>query len=99
MSTHMETFLPEAPVQGTRPAPDDVRFWRTGAQVIGTFCCAACGRPLAGTGRGVGCTRCGLASTTGSTRPGGGAMRAEGVDAAEGADAAEAAGASFKVFF
>jgi hypothetical protein len=59
MSTHMETFLPETPLQGARPEPDEVRFWRTGAQVIGTFCCAACGRALCSVRQLPDCPTCG----------------------------------------
>ena len=59
MSTHMETFLPGTPLQGVRPAPDEVRFWRTGAQVIGTFCCAACGLALCSVRQLPDCPTCG----------------------------------------
>jgi hypothetical protein len=59
MSSQVETFLPETPLHGARPEPDDVRFWRTGAQVIGTFCCTACGRAVYSVRQLPDCPACG----------------------------------------
>ena len=59
MSTHMEALLPESTLAGARSEPDYVRFWPTGAEVIGTFCCAACGRAVCSVRRLPDCPTCG----------------------------------------
>jgi hypothetical protein len=39
--------LPDyGPAGAAVPEPDFVKFWIAGAAVIGTFCCAACGRTV-----------------------------------------------------
>jgi hypothetical protein len=59
MSIRMEALLPERALAGTRPEPDYVRFWPTGAQVIGTYCCVACGRAVCSVRQLPDCPTCG----------------------------------------
>jgi len=59
MSTHMEALLPESTLAGARSEPDYVRFWPTGAEVIGTFCCTACGRAVCSVRQLPDCPTCG----------------------------------------
>lgn len=59
MSTPTNTLAPEGRPAGARPEPDSAEFWRTGAQVIGTFCCSACGRAVCSVRQLPECPACG----------------------------------------
>jgi hypothetical protein len=59
MSKYMEALRPETQLAGARPEPDYVPFWRMGAQVTGTFCCAACGRAVRSVRQLPDCPTCG----------------------------------------
>jgi hypothetical protein len=55
-----QALLPKLGLRGaTRPEPDFVEFWRTGADVIGIFSCAACGREVRSVRQLPDCPSCG----------------------------------------
>lgn len=59
MSRHVASLTKLRPAPAGRPEPDFVAFWTAGAQTIGNFACAACGRRVRSVQQLPECPSCG----------------------------------------